>query len=106
MAETKQEKSLIELVVELIDLFARYVRQQIKLAVDSGIAAPLKKAGFAAAVAILSAVIFGLAAIFITVGLFLLLIRIVGAAWIAFLIVGVVLLLVGAVIMRRGRKND
>lgn len=97
---------MIKLIVELIELASLYVRQQVKMTMDKSVADPLRKAGLAVAAAILSAVIFGLAAIFITVGLFLLFVRIVGAAWIAFLITGIVLLIAGAIASRRGRGNN
>lgn len=102
-----KEKSLLELLAELVELVNEFVRQQIGATVDKGIVRPIKTAGLWAALTMLAAVVTALAVIFIVVGLFLLLIRLVGAAWIAFLVVGSLLAL-GAfllILIRRRQKN-
>ena len=103
---TDREKTLIQLFTELIELGVTYLRQQLKSIVGSSVAEPLRRAGVAAATAMLAATVFGLAVIFIAVGLFLLLAKLVGASWIAFLIVGAVLVLIGYLIAIRGRSAN
>lgn len=106
MAEEKRDKSLIELLIELIDLSARYIRRQVELTVEKGVSSPIKRAGFRAATAVLAATIIGTALIFVALGLFLLLVKLVGDAWLAFLIVGVILLIAGLLIARKGQRED
>lgn len=93
--------------IELVQLVNRFLRQQLQETIDQSVARPIRNAGRSAALAILAAGITVLAIIFLAVGLFQLLASMVGAAWIAYLIVGGTLALVAAVLMLvRGRARN
>jgi len=77
---------------ELLELAVRYGNQQVRALVEKNVTAPIKSAGIILARTIITAVILAMATIFITVGLFLLLVKLVGSTWLAFLLVGAVLL--------------
>lgn len=89
----EKERSVIELVLELIDLTAQYLRQQAREIVEGAVIEPAKRIGAWLAFTIVASTLFALAAVFLSVGLFQLLARLVGAAWIAYLIIGAVLTL-------------
>ncbi|HEY3375134.1 MAG TPA: hypothetical protein VGK02_08745 [Candidatus Aquicultor sp.] len=88
--------SFVDTIVELIDLIAEYARKQLKNVIDESIAKPLKSAGRKVALLLFAFSIFSLAAIFITVGLFLSLVHFVGYP-ISYLLIGVVLVVVGMI---------
>ncbi|MBE0447305.1 MAG: hypothetical protein IBX64_04260 [Actinobacteria bacterium] len=98
-------KSLIESILDLIDLISAYVSQQIKRTVDNSVAKPIGVAARKAAFLVLSFTLFSLAVIFIAVGLFLLLATLVGYV-LAYFIVGAILILGGFLLLRKtnGRK--
>ncbi|HZD59341.1 MAG TPA: hypothetical protein VE439_02655 [Anaerolineae bacterium] len=93
-------RSLIESILNLIDLISIYVRQQTKRTVDQSITRPIGNAARSAAFLILSFSLFSIAAIFIAVGLFLLLAFLVGYI-LAYFIVGVLLVLAGFIFLRQ-----
>lgn len=98
----EKEKTFIQLSTELLELGGTYLRQQLESIIETSVAKPLKRAGLTVAATILAAFVFGLAVIFIAVGLFLLLVKFVGAYWIAYLIIGASLLLIGILISIKG----
>ena len=99
----ENKNSLLKSIVDLIELLIAFVRQELKSAVDSSLAEPLKKAGKKTGIAIAVGFIMGIAAIFIAVGLFQLLATIVGATWIAYLIIGTLLVIVGIIAGSRSK---
>ena len=111
--EPVEAKSVIELVLELIDLTAQYLRQQAREIVKGAVIEPAKRIGAWLAFTLVASTLFALAAVFLSVGLFQLLARLVGAVWLAYLIIGAVLAL-GAVtlifirqaLMRNHGKTD
>lgn len=109
MAEPEKTKSVSELTTELIDLTNGYVRQEIRATVDGSVVRPLKRAGRWLALVTVASTLFALASIFLAVGAFQLLATIVGATWIAYLIIGGILLLAGAglaaALMRKDQDN-
>ena len=94
----ENKNSLLKSIVDLIELLIAFIRQELKSAVDSGLAEPLKKAGKKTGIAIAVGFIMGIAAIFIAVGLFQLVATLVGATWIAYLIIGVLLIIFGVIV--------
>lgn len=95
-----REQSLLKSIGELIDLATRYVKEQAGATVEDHIARPIRGAARWAAFTLVGAVLFCLAAIFFSVGFFLLLAKALGSVWGAFLCVGAVLLLSGAVLVK------
>jgi len=93
----EKKDSLLKSIVDLIELLIAYVRQELKSTVDSSLAEPLRKAGKKVGIAIFVAFIMSVAAIFIAVGLFQLLATLLGATWIAYLVIGVILIIFGVV---------
>ncbi len=103
----EEKKSATGLFVELVDLISRYLRQEVKSTIESLIVGPMKKIGFWVALTIVAATFFSLAIIFLAVGAFQLLATLVGATWIAYLIVGLILFLGGVVLLvLRPRGGD
>lgn len=94
------EKTLIESVLNLIDLVSVYFRQQVKRIVDESIAGPIGAAGRKAALFILAFSLFSLSSIFIAVGLFLALAKLVGFIF-AYLIIGALLITAGLIVFRQ-----
>ncbi|KKL20654.1 hypothetical protein LCGC14_2453290 [marine sediment metagenome] len=83
------------------------MRQEIKSAIESLIVGPAKKVGFWMALTIVAATFFSLAIIFLAVGAFQLLATLVGAAWIAYLIIGSILFVGGVILLLlRPRGGD
>lgn len=95
MAENQEKKTISQLIVELIELTNAYIRQELRKTFDSSLARPAKKLGRWMGLAAVASTLFALAAIFIAVGAFQLLAELVGAAWIAYLIIGGILFLAG-----------
>ena len=109
MAPEENRKSVSELIAELLELTSGYARQEIKNTVEHSIARPLRSAGRWAALALATSTLFALAAIFLAVGAFQLLAIIVGATWIAYLVIGGILLAAGAgtaIAMGTGKEKD
>lgn len=96
MTEPEKGKSVSELTAELLDLTSAYARQEIKATIESGVVRPLRKLGRWLALATVASTLFALASIFIAIGAFQLLATLVGATWIAYLIIGGLLFLGGA----------
>ncbi len=109
MTEPKKTKSVSELTAELIDLTNGYVRQEINAIVAGSVIRPLKRLGRWLALVTVASTLFALASIFLAVGAFQLLATVVGATWIAYLIIGGILLLGGAgfaaALMRKDSDN-
>lgn len=93
------KKSFSELIVELIELTQTFFRQELKSTIDNIVVGPLKKVGFWLALTLVTATLFSLALIFLAVGAFQLLATLVGATWIAYLIIGAVLFLVAVLLL-------
>lgn len=109
MAPEENKKSVSELATEVLELTSGYIRQEIKSTVEHSLARPIRRAGRWAALAMAASTLFALAAIFLAVGAFQLLAELVGAAWIAYLIIGGVLLAVGigtVVAMVKGKDGN
>lgn len=104
MPQEEQEKSVAALFLELVDLFRQYIEQEVRAVIDRAIISPGRRLGFWLGFTIVGATLFALAAIFLSVGLFQLLATLVGAAWIAYLIIGVVLLIGAGILMMLARK--
>lgn len=102
--EDNEKKSLLDSILELIDLFLRYVRQQIRLTVDQSVVGPIGKAGKRAGLFILAFTLFSIAAVFIAVFLFLLLATLVGYL-LAVLIAGLVFVAGGGGALFAGRSE-
>lgn len=101
--QDKGGKGLIDSIVELIDLFATYVRQHIKNIVDEGVAKPIQIAGRKAALFLFAFSLFSLAAIFIAVGLFLSLVHFIGYP-LSYLLIGAILVIVGVVALMQIKR--
>ncbi len=93
------KKSFSELIIELIELTQTFFRQELKSTIDNIVVGPLKKVGFWLALTLVAATLFSLALIFLAVGAFQLLATLVGATWMAYLIIGVVLFLVAGLLL-------
>ena len=105
----REGQSLIKSLGELLDLLTRYAKEQAGIAVEDHVARPIRRASRWAAFTLVSAVFFSLAFFFLALGFFLLLARILGAIWGAFLLVGVLLLLGGGLtgfLRNKGDDND
>ena len=94
--EEQREESLADLIADFVDLSSQYIRQETQAIVDKAVISPARRLGFWLAFTIVAATLFALAAIFLSVGAFQLLAALVGAPWIAYLIIGSLLLLAGA----------
>ena len=104
MAAVKKEESVSDLIVELVDLATRYARQEIQSIIDGAVVGPIKKAGFWAGFSAAAGALCALALIFLAVGFFQLLAEVVGATWIAYLIIGGALSLLAIIVLLiRGR---
>jgi len=91
-------KSLVESVLELFEVTSTYVRQEVKRVVDESIAGPIGVAARKAAFILLAFTLFSIAAIFISVGLFLLLATLIGYI-LAYLSIGIVLVIFGGILV-------
>jgi VIT1/CCC1 family predicted Fe2+/Mn2+ transporter len=99
MLKTLREKRLIDSVIELIDLIAVYIRQNVKQIIDEGIAKPLQNAGRKAGLFLFAFTVFSIAAIFVSVGLFLALASITGYPA-AYILIGIILIIAGLFALR------
>ncbi len=109
MAPEENKKPVSELITELLELTVGYIRQEIKSTIEHSVARPLRSAGRWAALALAASTLFALAAIFLAVGAFQLLAEIVGATWIAYLVIGGILLVAGigtVIAMASGKETD
>ena len=96
--EAPEEKSLIELVTELIDMVNRFVREQAHDTLQKAIVLPLQKLGLNLALTIVAAMLTAVALIFVAVGSFLLLANAIGYPW-AYLLIAFVYLAGAAVLV-------
>ena len=101
--ETKGGKTIIDSVLELIDLVTLYFKKQIKSIVDQSITKPIRTAARKAAFMILAFSLFSLAAIFTAVGLFLSLASLTGYI-LAYLIIGILLVIAGLITWYQVRR--
>lgn len=99
MFKTLQGKRLIDSIIELIDLIAVYIRQNAKQIVDEGIAKPLQNAGRKAGLFLFAFTVFSIAAIFVSVGLFIALASVTGYPA-AYILIGVALIITGLLALR------
>lgn len=102
--DQNKEESVADLVLDLVDLSRRYIRQEAQGVVDKALISPARRVGFWLAFIIVGATLFALAAIFLSVGAFQLLATVVGAAWIAYLIIGGILFLGATALMIAGQR--
>lgn len=93
-------KTIIDSLLELIDLVAKYARLQAKSVIEEGVAKPLQVAGKKAGLFILAFSLFSLASIFISVGLFLSLVHFIGYP-LSYLLIGAILVLAGLLALRQ-----
>jgi len=96
--EAPEEKSLIELITELVDMVNRFVREQAHDALQKAIIQPLQKLGLNLAFTIVAAMLVAIAVIFLAVGCFLLLAGAVGYPY-AYLIIATFYLIIAAVLI-------
>jgi len=97
-------KRLIDSVLDLFNLVAVYLQQEIKRIVDQGITRPIGIAARKAALYLLAFTLFSIASVFIAVGLFLTLANLIGFAP-AYLLIGVVFILVGLLAFSQSRRE-
>jgi len=100
---TSQGKRLIDSVIELIDQIAAYIKQNAKQIIDESIAKPLQSAGRKAGLFFFAFVVFSIASLFVSVGLFLAFTSIVGYP-IAYLTIGGVLIIAGLLALRASKR--
>ncbi len=91
--EKQKEPSIADLVADFVSLTRQYIEQETDAIFQRAVVKPARRLGFWIAFAIVAATLFALSAIFLSVGAFQLLATLVGAAWIAYLIIGALLLL-------------
>ncbi|MDP2210333.1 MAG: phage holin family protein [Candidatus Aquicultor sp.] len=96
--KARGSRSLVESILDLFEVSSTYVRQQVKQVVDESIAGPIGTAAKKAAFIMLAFTLFSIAAIFISVGLFLLFATLVGYI-LAYLSIGIVLVIFGAILV-------
>lgn len=96
--EPAEEKSLIELITELVDMVNRFIREQAHDTLQKAIIQPLQKLGLTLAFTIVAAMLIAIALIFVAVGCFLLLAGAIGYPW-AYLLIAFVYLAVAAALM-------
>lgn len=96
----QQREGVLKTAAELIELVTKYFKEQASFIAYDSFFGPLEgfKKRFAAG--IISSFIFGVAAIFISVGLLLLLTTYV-TPWVAYLSIGVILLITGSAVRRK-----
>lgn len=96
--EAPEEKSLIELITELVDMVNRFVREQARTTLRTAIIQPLQRLGLNLALTIVAAMLIAIALIFVAVGCFLLLAGAIGYPF-AYLAIAAAYLLVAAVLV-------
>lgn len=105
LEDDKKNKTVLELLVEFMELLIAFIGQQTRHTIERSVSGPLKDTGQKVAIAVASGFIFGIASIFIAVGLFQLLAELVGSTWLVFLIIGFLLTVVGIIIIRVGGRD-
>jgi membrane-bound ClpP family serine protease len=104
MAEEKRRKSILDLILELVELLNKYFKQQLLEVISESVIDPLTRAGRKVGFWILTFTLFAIASIFIAVAVFLILVQIIGSYSIAYLIVGVVFIIAGILVGRKALK--
>jgi hypothetical protein len=92
-------RSLPELVAELLELVARFFREQAQETVQNNIIKPLKLAGSYVGAGCLASALMAIAVVFLAIGLFQALAAAVHSSWAAWLIVGGAYLVAAVVIV-------
>lgn len=96
--EAAEERSLIELLAELVDMVNRFIREQARDTLDKAIIQPLQKLGLNLAFTIVAGAMTAIAVIFIAVGSFLLLAEAIGYPF-AYLLIALVYVIVASVLV-------
>jgi hypothetical protein len=99
LTENKQEKSIPQLIVRLFDLLIRLVEENLQFIVQKRFLSPIKKALQLAVLTAVAATLLFLAVIFISVGLIILLEKLVGSWWLTFLILAAFLVAVSLILI-------
>ncbi len=97
MNQEEEKKSVSTLVAELLELSSGFLRQELRATINLAVVRPLKSVGKWLALAVAASTLFSLALIFLAIGAFQLLAELLGATWIAYLIIGAGLLLIGVI---------
>ena len=99
----QKDRSLGGKVSELLDMISTYTSEQAELIIETKVSAPIKSAAKIFLSIVLAAGILGLAVLFLSVAVFLLLMEFI-PAWIALGLVGLLLAGTGAAVMILGKK--
>ncbi|HDP70299.1 MAG TPA: hypothetical protein ENN38_05790 [Actinobacteria bacterium] len=103
MKDKTTEKSLSDLIVELVNIVSKYLRQESKETLESSVIKPLNHMKDRMIFGIIAAFLIGLSVIFVSVSVFLLLVKAVGSYWLGLGTVGIILLVGGFVLLRKAR---
>ncbi len=103
MEDKTTEKSLSDLIVELVNVVSKYLRQESKETLESSVIKPLNHMKDRMIFGIIAAFLIGLSAIFVSVAVFLLLVKVVGSYWLGLGIIGIILLVGGFVLIGKAR---
>lgn len=98
------EQPILDQITELADMAMSYVRQETRAIIADQVLAPLHELRRQMVFGIMGAVLVGLATVFLAVGAFLVLQRLVGPI-VAFWAVGAVVLAFGLVMFAIGRRR-
>jgi membrane-bound ClpP family serine protease len=104
MAEEKRRKSILDLILELVELLNKYFKQQLLEVISESVIDPLTTAGRKVGFWILTFTLFAIASIFIAVAVLLILVQIIGSYSIAYLIVGAAFIIAGVLVGRKALK--
>lgn len=99
-----QEKNPAQLVIELVELMVKYVREQAQFIAYDSFFAPMEQTKKKIFGAIVGAFAIGVSFIFLGIG-FVFGLMVFLPAWAAYLLIGVVLLVVGIVAASRGKNG-
>lgn len=100
----KNEKNPAQLVIELVELMVKYVREQAQSIAYDSFFAPMEQAKKKLFGAIIGAFAIGIALIFLGIG-FVFTLMLFLPAWAAYLLIGAVLLVIGIVASSRGKNG-
>jgi len=98
-------KTVSELVVELTRTIVRYVRQELGKGVQESVVAPLESLRIRILYAIVAAFAFGVAIVFASIGLFLILEKAIKERWAAMLIVALLVAGAGFYLFQKGMSG-
>lgn len=99
-----QEKNPAQLVIELVELMVKYVREQAQSIAYDSFFSPMEQAKKKMFGAIIGAFAIGISLIFLGIG-FVFGLMVFLPAWAAYLLIGAVLLIVGIVAAARGQNG-